>query len=183
MRRSTRKMKSEQAEEIHKRRIRKWRKGPAIKRVKKPSKIERARELGYKEKEGVIVARARVRTGGRRKKRPSLGRRPKRMGVNKITPQKNIQGIAEERVSRKFPNLEVLNSYKVGKDGKNHYFEVILVDSSHPAIKNDSDLSWISDSSQRGRAHRGLTSAGKKSRGLRKKGKGTEKNRPSRKSG
>ncbi|KXB00281.1 50S ribosomal protein L15e [candidate division MSBL1 archaeon SCGC-AAA261F17] len=182
MRKSTRKLKSEKSEEILKRRMREWRKGPAIERVKKPSKIERARKLGYKEKEGVVVARARVRSGGRRKSRPSLGRRPKRMGVRKITPKKSIQRIAEERTARKFPNLEVLNSYPIGKDGKYHYFESILIDPNHPAITSDPDLSWVSNSSQRGRAYRGLTSEGKKTRGLRKKGKGSEKNRPSQRS-
>lgn len=128
------------------------------------------------------MARARVRRGGRRKKRPNKGRRPKRMGVSKITPVKNTQVIAEERVARKFPNLEVLNSYKVGEDGENHYYEVILLDPSHPVIRNDSDYEWVTDSSQTGRAYRGLTSAQKSSRGLDTKGKGSEKNRPSKRS-
>lgn len=175
MRRSTKKLKSEKSREIHKQRTRGWRRGKAIERIPKPSKIERARGLGYKEKEGVIIVRSRVRTGGRRKSRPRLGRRPKRMGVNKITPQKSIQRISEERVARKYPNLEVLNSYPVGDDGKYHYFEVILIDPSHPAIINDQDLNWITNSSQEGRAYRGLTSEGKRNRGLLNKGKDSDK--------
>jgi len=61
-----------------------------------------------------------------------------------------------------------------------HYFyEVILLNPSVPEIKNDKTLNWISKSGNKGRAMRGLTSAGKKSRGLRaSKGK-SHKVRPS----
>ena len=123
--------------------------------------------------------RARVRRGGMRKERPRGGRKPSKMGVNKITPAKSIQRIAEERVAKKYPNLEVLNSYWVGEDGKYHYYEVILVDPSHPVIKSDPKINWICSRKHKGRVFRGLTSAGKKSRGLRNKGKGAEKVRPS----
>jgi len=74
-------------------------------------------------------------------------------------------------------NLEVLNSYWVGEDGRYKWFEVILVDRSHPAILSDPQLSQIAK--QRGRVYRGLTSAGRRARGLRRKGKGAEKIRPS----
>lgn len=169
MRKNTKKLKREKRKEILQQRRSEWKKEQVIKRVENPSKPDRARELGYKAKQGVTIARARVRRGGRRKKRPSKGRRPKRMGVNKITPEKSIQSMAEERTARKFPNLEVLNSYKIGEDGEHHYFEIILVDPNHPVIQNDPDLKWITNSSQTGRVHRGLTSAGKSSRGLRRK--------------
>lgn len=179
MRRETKNLKQEEVKKSLKNRKKEWKKGPAIERIENPTKPERARELGYKAKQGVVMARAKVRRGGRRKKRPKKGRRPKRMGVSKITPEKSIQLIAEERTARKFPNLEVLNSYKLGEDGEYHYFEIILIDPNHPSIQNDPDLNWITDPSQQGRVHRGLTSAGRKSRGLDKKGKGTEKSRPS----
>ena len=92
---------------------------------------------------------------------------------------KSIQRIAEERVARKFPNLEVLNSYWVGEDGKNKFYECILIDPQHPSIQNDKQLGWITGSRHAGRVHRGKTSAGKRGRGLRNKGKGAEKLRPS----
>ena len=93
---------------------------------------------------------------------------------------KSIQRIAEERTSKRYPNLEVLNSYWVGEDGKNKFFEVIMVDPHHPAIKADKQLGWIAEgNSHRGRAFRGKTSAGKRGRGLYNKGKGAEKLRPS----
>jgi large subunit ribosomal protein L15e len=56
---------------------------------------------------------------------------------------------------------------------------MILVDPHHPAIENDDDLNWICDDSHDNRALRGLTAAGKRGRGLTKKGKGTEHTRPS----
>ncbi|MEM2289791.1 MAG: 50S ribosomal protein L15e [Candidatus Hadarchaeales archaeon] len=140
----------------------KWREGPSVVRIPKPTKLKRARELGYKAKQGVVVVRVRVRRGGRRRERPSRGRRPKRMGVLKLTPKKSIQWMAEERAARKFPNLEVLNSYYVGEDGRYKYYEVILVDPHHPVILSDPQLSKL----QRGRVFRGLTSAGRKARGL-----------------
>ena len=120
-----------------------WRRQPIVNRVEKPTRIDRARRLGYKAKKGFVVVRIRVRRGGRRKPRPKMGRRQKRMGVSKYTPSKSIKLIAEERVARKYPNLEVLNSYWVWEDGVSKWYEVILVDPSHPSIKSDKDVGWI----------------------------------------
>src|SRR2546426_204199 len=97
----------------------------------------------------------------------------------KITMAKSIQRIAEERTAKHYPNMEVLNSYWVGEDGTHKYYEVILVDPKHPAIRNDPKINWICNPANRGRVFRGLTSAGKKGRGLLYKGKGAEKIRPS----
>ncbi len=63
-------------------------------------------------------------------------------------------------------------------DGKKHWYEVILVDPSHPAIKKDAKMGWISKVVP-DRAGRGKTPAGKKGRGQGKKGTGREKMRPS----
>jgi len=156
-----------------------WRRGPSFVRVEHPLRIDRARELGFRAKPGFIIVRARVRRGGRRKPWPMGGRHPKRRGMNKITMGKSIQRMAEERVSKRHPNMEVLNSYWVGEDGGHKYYEVILVDPQHPAIKNDPKINWICEPQHRGRAFRGLTSAGRKGRGLMYKGKGAERSRPS----
>ncbi len=156
-----------------------WRREPAIVKVEHPTNLARAKALGYKAKQGIIVVRVRVRKGSGRHVRPNKGRRPKRMGVNKLTRRISIQRIAEERAARRYRNLEVLNSYYVGEDGQHYWFEVILVDPHSPAILADKDLRWIAEPQHRGRAFRGLTSAGKKGRGLRRKGKGAEKVRPS----
>ena len=121
-----------------------WRRQPTIVRVDKPTRIDRARRLGYKAKKGFVVVRVRVRRGGRRKPRPKMGRRQKRMGVSKYTPAKSIKLIGEERVARKYPNLEVLSSYWVWEDGVSKWYEVILVDPSSPSIISDKDIGWIS---------------------------------------
>lgn len=125
-------------------RVIRWRRQPTIVRIDKPTRIDRARRLGYKAKKGFIVVRARVRRGGRRKPRPKMGRRQKRMGVSKYTPAKSIKLIAEERVARKYPNLEVLNSYWVWEDGKSKWFEVILLDPHSPSIRSDKNVGWVS---------------------------------------
>jgi large subunit ribosomal protein L15e len=170
-------------DELMRQRLIEWRRQPAITRVEKPTRLDRARKLGYKAKQGFIIVRVRVRRGGLRKQRPKSGRRPKRMGVKKFKPAKSLRLIAEERAARKFPNLEVLNSYWVGEDGRSKWFEVIMVDPHHPAIKADEDVNWITQKQHKKRVFRGLTSAGKKVRGLRLKGRGAEKFRPSKKAG
>ena len=160
-----------------------WRREPVNCRIDKPTRIDAARRLGYKAKQGVIMVRTRVRRGGLRKGKIHMKRKPSKAGINKITMAKNTQRIAEERVNRHFPNLEVLNSYWVGQDGKHKYYEVIMIDTHHPAIINDKQLGVFSRANgkraHRGRAYRGKTSAGKRGRGLHKKGKGAEKLRPS----
>jgi len=163
--------------ELMKERLIKWRKEPTVVRLERPTRIDKARSLGYKAKPGFIVARFHLTRGGHTRPDIKGGRRTKAQRQTLVL-DKNYQQIAEERCNKKFPNCEVLNSYLVAKDGKTSWYEVILVDRDHPAIKNDSNISWISN--QRGRVYRGLTSAGKKSRGLRYKGKGSEKARPSR---
>ncbi len=156
-----------------------WRRDESVVRVEHPTRIDRARELGYRAKQGLVVARSRIRRGGRRKQRLNSGRVPKKMGVKKITPKKSLQRIAEERAARKYPNLEVLGSYWVGEDGSYKYFEVIFADPAHPVIRKDPKLNWICRPAEKGRVFRGLTPRGKTSRGLRHRGKGAEKQRPS----
>ncbi len=137
-----------------------WRKQPVTIRIERPTRIDRARRLGYKAKEGFLVVRARIRKGLRKRPKPSGGRVPKKAG-RFFSLGKSKQQVAEEKTARKFRNLQVLNSYYVGEDGVNKWFEVILVDVNHPAIKKDKDINWILGKQHKGRAFRGLTSAGK----------------------
>lgn len=166
-------------EELMRQRLIEWRKQQVVTRVDRPTRLDKARKLGYKAKEGFVVARTRVRRGGLRKIRPRAGRRPKRMGVRKFKPAKSLRLIAEERTARKFPNLEVLNSYWVGEDGRSKWFEVILVDPNSTSIRTDKDIGWITEKQHKRRVFRSLTSAGKKIRSLRNRGRGAEKVRPS----
>ncbi|MEM4551718.1 MAG: 50S ribosomal protein L15e [Thermosphaera sp.] len=154
--------------ELLRQRLIEWRRQPSVVRVETPTRLDKAHELGYKAKPGFVIARVRVRKGGQRKPRPVSGRRPKRMGVYGYAPAKSIRLIAEERAAKKFPGLEVLNSYYVAEDGRYKWYEVILVDPHHPSICNDPEIKWICEPQNRGRVFRGLTSPGKKMRGLRK---------------
>jgi large subunit ribosomal protein L15e len=154
-----------------------WRKTPTILRIEKPTRLDRARKLGYKAKQGFVIARIRIRRGGLKRPRPRSGRTPRRMGSAKYKHGMSLKLIAEGRAARRFPNLEVLNSYWVGEDGRFKWFEIIMVDPAHPSIKADKDINWICGKNHKGRVSRGLTSSGKKVRGLRHKGKGAEKAR------
>ncbi len=155
----------ENADKVYMRdRVRKWKAEEVISRIDKPTKLGRARALGYKAKQGYVMVRIRIRKSGRKRRTIRKGRRPTNVGIVNFTTSMSKQSIAEKRTMKKFPNMEVLNSYKAGEDGRNHYFEVILVDPAHSSVKKDSKISWISG--KRNRASRGLTSSMKKNRGL-----------------
>lgn len=143
-----------------------WRAGPAVAIVDKPLRLDRARSLGYKAKKGFIVARIRVMRGGRTRVRVGVKGRKTRKQTNRKTLKMSYKWVAEMRAANYFNNLEVLNSYWIGADGKHYFFEVILVDPQKPEIKNDRTMNWIFSNHNRGRVARGLTSAGKQSRGL-----------------
>jgi large subunit ribosomal protein L15e len=113
------------------------RKEPAMLRVERPWRLDRARSLGYKAKEGVIIVRARVSRGGMRRQRPTSGRRPKHMGVLKIKSSVSSQSVAERRVSGRFPNMKVLGSYPVWEDGRFAWFECVLIDPLSPGVRKD----------------------------------------------
>lgn len=133
----------------------KWRKEPRFKKIKKPTRLDRARGLGYKAKKGIVLVRARIGRGGR--KRPlygKRGRKPSKAGLVRYTPRKSLRKIAEQRVQKKYPNLEILGSYYVAEDGKSKWFEVILVDPNNPEIKNDKNMKWITEKQHRKRVLR-----------------------------
>lgn len=167
---------SEQADEELRTRMIQWRKEPATLRVEKPMRLDRARSVGYKAKQGFVVVRQRVLRGGRMREKITGGRRSKNARRKKIL-RKSYRSVAEERAQAKFPNLTVLNSYELSRDGKHYWFEVIFVDKAQPAIMQDRSLKALAE--KKGRVDRGLTAAGRRSRGLENKGKGAEKLRPS----
>ncbi len=163
---------TEKMREAHRQLLLKLRREPVTVRLRRPTRIDRARSLGYRAKQGVIVVRQRVNRGGRMRPDIRAGRRSAHSGQQK-TLEKNYQRVAEERVASKYKNCEVVNSYKLTEDGKHAWYEVLLVERNHPVVRADARLAPIA--AQRGRARRGLTSAGRKGRGLRKKGMGAEK--------
>eukprot|EP01128_Nolandella_sp_AFSM9_P011810 TRINITY_DN8726_c1_g1_i1.p4 TRINITY_DN8726_c1_g1~~TRINITY_DN8726_c1_g1_i1.p4 ORF type:complete len:205 (+),score=52.17 TRINITY_DN8726_c1_g1_i1:767-1381(+) len=164
-------------------RVRCWeyRQAVAVTRLSRPTRIDKARRLGYKNKQGVVIYRVRVRRGGRKRPNPkgiTYGK-PVHSGVNQLKNQRSLRATAEEKAGRALGNLRVLNSYWVNQDGTYKYFEVILVDPSHNAIRGDARLKWITNPTHKHRELRGLTAAGKKARGLQGGGNKYDKKRPS----
>jgi len=164
--------------ELWRERLIAWRQEPSTVRIERPTRIDKARSLGYKAKQGYLIVRQRIMRSKRQRPKIRSGRRSKHFGRRKDISMSH-QTIAERRVARKYVNLEVLNSYFVAKDGKFKWYEVILVDKAHPAILADHRINWIADSQHRRRVFRGLTSSAKHSRGLHQKGLGVIKARPS----
>jgi len=165
-------------------RVRTWefRQLPAVHRASRPTRPDKARRLGYKAKQGYIVYRVRIKRGGRKRK-VSKGicyGKPSTSGVKKIKASRNLKSVAEERVGRKFGSLRVLNSYWVTQDAVHKWYECILVDPMHKVIRNDPRINWICNAVHKHRELRGLTSAGRKARGLHRRGKAAIKIRPSR---
>jgi len=151
--------------ELVRERLIKWRREPRFVKLEKPLRIDRARSIGYKSKKGFVVIRGRIHRGGR--KRPFYkwrGRKPSKAGIVHYTAKKSLQSILEERIQKKYPNLQVLNSYEVGEDGRYKWFEVILVDPTRPEIKKDKNIKWITEKQHRKRALRGLTPNAKRRR-------------------
>lgn len=164
--------------ELWKQHLIQWRREDTVTRVERPTRIDRARAIGYKAKKGFVVARVKLIRGGRKRKQFKAGRRSKTRRRTKVLGM-NYQWVAEGKAQKRFKNLEVLNSYYLAKDGIYYWFEVILVDPNAPEIKADKNMRWITEPQHRNRVLRGKTSAGRKSRALRGKGKGFEKSRPS----
>ena len=134
----------------------KWREEPRFKKIDKPTKLSNARALGYKAKKGFVLVRTKIARGGRR--RPLYGRggrKPSKTGLVSYTTEKSLRKIADQRVQKKYPNLEVLGSYYLCEDGISKWFEVILVDSNNPEIKKDKHMKWITEKQHRRRVLRG----------------------------
>nr|KAF6311124.1 ribosomal protein L15 [Myotis myotis] len=129
-------------------RVRCWqyRQLSALHRAPRPTRPDKARRLGYKAKQGYG--------------------KPVHHGVNQLKFARSLQSVAEERAGRHCGALRVLNSYWVGEDSTYKFFEVILIDPFHKAIRRNPDTQWITKPVHKHREMRGLTSAGRKSRGL-----------------
>ncbi|KAL0835449.1 hypothetical protein Bca101_087338 [Brassica carinata] len=165
-------------------RVRCWeyRQQPSIVRLVRPTRPDKARRLGYKAKQGFVVYRVRVRRGGRKRPVPKgiVYGKPTNQGVTQLKFQRSKRSVAEERAGRKLGGLRVVNSYWLNEDSTYKYYEIILVDPAHNAVRNDPRINWICNPVHKHRELRGLTSEGKKNRGLRGKGHNNHKNRPSR---
>ncbi len=155
-----------------------WRKCGSITLVDKPLRLDRAHALGYKAKKGIVVVRVKILRGGHKRPRPKKGRRSKRLHI-RLNLSMNYKEIAEQRAARKYPNCEVINSYWIGQDGMNYFYEVILADRLAPTIKSDKELGYLAKPANKARIFRGKSSAGRKARGLRNSPVKAPKVRPS----
>jgi large subunit ribosomal protein L15e len=165
-------------------RVRTWefRQLPAVHRASRPSRPDKARRLGYKAKQGFLVYRVRVKRGSRKRK-VSKGicyGKPSTSGVTAIKASRNLRSVAEERAGRKLGGLRLLNSYWVANDAMHKWYECVMVDPMHKTIRNDPRINWICNPTHKHRELRGVTSAGRKARGLHRHGKAALKVRPSR---
>ena len=96
-------------------------------RIRVPSRPHRARTLGYKNKNHMILVRARIRRGGTAPMIPDKSRTPSNIGKHR-TRDIPLSKILAQRVSRKYPTLRVLNYYPIQKDGKYLYYQYIMYD-------------------------------------------------------
>ncbi|KAJ1839924.1 60S ribosomal protein L15 [Coemansia sp. RSA 1722] len=151
-------------------RVRCWeyRQLSAIHRVSRPSRPDKARRLGYKAKQGYVIYRVRVRRGNRKRPNPKgqVYGKPVHQGINELKLQRSKRAVAEQRAGKRCANLRVLNSYWVNQDATFKFFEVILVDPAHKTIRRDPRIQWIAKAVHKRREARGLTSAGRKNRGV-----------------
>ncbi|XP_033638917.1 60S ribosomal protein L15-like [Asterias rubens] len=151
-------------------RVRTWnlRQLSSVHRASRPTRPDKARRMGYRAKQGYVIYRVRVRRGGRKRPVPKGATygKPTNQGVNQLKFQRSLQSVAEERAGRRCGALRVLNSYWLCEDSTYKYFEIIMVDPFHKVIRRNPDAQWISNPVHKHRELRGLTSAGKKSRGI-----------------
>lgn len=153
---------------LHRMRVWELRQRKAIHRASRPTRPDKARRLGYKAKQGYVVYRVRVRRGNRKRpvRKGAVCGKPASQGVTQLKPTRSLRALAEERAGRRLPSLRVLNSYWIAQDMTYKFFEVVLVDPSHAAIRRDPHINWIVKPTMKHREMRGLTSAGRKSRGI-----------------
>ncbi|KAL0230686.1 hypothetical protein PCE1_004242 [Barthelona sp. PCE] len=161
-----------------------YRQSPTVARVTQPTRPDKAARLGFKKRQGYVVIRVRVRRGnfqrfGAKQKHHIVHGKPVNQGVIGLKNARSARAICEMRAGKRFTNLRVLNSYYLSADAVFKYYEVIMVDPSHSAIRNDPKINWICNAAHTRRECRGLTAAGKEHRGL-GKGHRFTKSTPSR---
>ena len=77
------------------------------------------------------------------------------------------------------PFLFPTSSYWVNCDAAYKWYEVILVDPFHKAIRRDPRINWITRPTMKHRELQGKTAAGRHGRGLTRKSRGQQMIRPS----
>ena len=67
-------------EDLMRQRLVQWRKQPSTVRIENPTRLDKARGLGYKAKQGFVMARTKVRRGGLTKNPAKSRQTPKTYG-------------------------------------------------------------------------------------------------------
>ena len=62
----------------------KWRAENSVTKIDRPTRLDRARSLGYKAKKGYVIVRVKVPRGGRQRARTNKARKPKKHTIKKI---------------------------------------------------------------------------------------------------
>lgn len=135
---------------LYKERLIQFRKEGTVVRLEKPTRIDRARGLGYKAKKGFFVVRVKVKRGGKMRPRFMSGRKTKQYRRKKVI-DKSYNNIAEERAARAHNNCEVIGSYEILRDGNYYWFEVILADRTK--VSTYEGYEWVANNP--GRVFRG----------------------------
>merc|ERR1711974_320928 len=117
-----------------------------VHRAPRSTRPDKARRLGYKNKQGFVIYRIAMRRGGR--KRPVAKGcpygKPKTSGaVKEQKPERNLQSIAEERVGRRLKGLRA----ELLLGGSGFYLQVLRGDHDlsppqghHPRPQNQLDV-------------------------------------------
>ncbi|XP_036895431.1 60S ribosomal protein L15-like [Sturnira hondurensis] len=140
----------------------------ALHRATHPTRPDKACRLGYKAKQGYVIYQICVCHGGHKCPVPkgmTYGK-PVHHGVDQLKFAQSLQSVAEEQAGYHCGALRVLNSNRVGEDSTYKFFEVILIDPFHKAIRRNPDNQWITKPIHKHRETRGLTSVVHKSHGL-----------------
>src|SRR3989338_8333204 len=96
---------SENLGELWQKRLLEWKKEDASIRIEHPTRLDKARSLGYRAKQGYILIRQRLDRGGRQREIIRKGRKNKQFGRRKDV-DKSYQSVAEQRAVKKYPNCE-----------------------------------------------------------------------------
>merc|ERR1740139_706436 len=90
-------------------RVRCWeyRQLPVIHKVGKPSRLDKARALGFKQKQGYAIYRVRIRRGGRKRAvhKGTVYGKPVHQGIRKLKKSRSHRSVAEEHNKRELRGL------------------------------------------------------------------------------
>ncbi|XP_042789800.1 60S ribosomal protein L15-like [Panthera leo] len=110
----------------------------------------------------------RVPCGGHKRPVPKGGTygKPVLHDVIQLKFAQSLQPVTEERAGCHCGTLRVLNSCWVSEDSTYKFFEIILIDPFHKAIRRKPDTQWITKPVHKLRKMERLTSADHESHGL-----------------